>query len=56
MTFMRRSSAFIANARVSATETPNSVGSSSAPSIHCGCSTPSATGADLGQRALDRLA
>ena len=55
MTFMRRSSAFIANARVSATETPNSVCSSSSPSIHGGLSTPSATGADLDERALDRV-
>ena len=44
MTFIRRSSAFIANARVSATDTPNSVCSSSSPSIHGGFRTPSATG------------
>ena len=36
MTFRRRSSAFIANARVSATVTPNSVISSSPPAIHFG--------------------
>ena len=56
MTFRRRCSACIANARVSSTETPNSVCSSSASSIHFGFRTPSATGADLDQRALDRLA
>ncbi len=44
MTFIRRSSAFIANARVSATDTPNSVCSSSSPSIHGGFKTASATG------------
>ena len=45
MTFIRRSSAFSANARVSSTETPNSIGSSSEPSNHLGRSTASATGA-----------
>ena len=45
MTFMRRSSAFIANARVSAMVAPNSVTRRRRPSTHFGFSTPSATGA-----------
>ena len=57
MTFSRRSSAFIANARVWLVETPNRPGSSSGISrAHLGLSTPSAAGRDLDERALDRLA
>src|SRR5439155_15810025 len=45
MTFMRRDSAVMANARVSFIVTPNGVGSSSAmPCIHLGRRTPSAAG------------
>ena len=55
MTFIRRSSAFIANARVSATETPNSVCSSSSPSIHGGLQHAVGDRRDLDERALDRL-
>ena len=53
MTFSRRSSAFIANARVSSSETPNSSWPSS---YHGGISTPSAAGPGLGERAHDRVA